>query len=67
MNCSSSSADGGVLCQRQRSEDTNGGRAGNDDEEFLENGAANQGRHILTLLTVCPDGADALLTSVILQ
>jgi hypothetical protein len=66
MNSSSSSADGGVLCHSQRSRDTNGERAGNDDEEFLEDGAANQGRHILTLLTVCEDGDDSLLTSVIL-
>jgi hypothetical protein len=65
MNCSSSSADGGVLCQSQRSGDTNGERAGNDDEEFLEDRAANQGRHILILLTVCAGGADSLLTSVI--
>ncbi len=41
-----------VLCQSQRSRDTNG-EEGNDDEEFLEDRAANQGRHILTLLTDC--------------
>jgi hypothetical protein len=50
MNDSSSSAIGGVLCQCQRSGDTNG-EAGSDDEEFLEDRAANQGRRILTLLT----------------
>jgi hypothetical protein len=65
MNYSSSGADGGVLCHSDRSGATNSERAGNDDEEFLEDGAGNQGPHILTLLTVCADGADSLLTSVI--
>jgi hypothetical protein len=45
MNSSSSSM--GVLCQSRRSGETNGERAGNDDEEFLEDQAVNQGRHIL--------------------
>jgi hypothetical protein len=50
MNYSSSSAIGEVLCQSQRSGDTNGEAAG-DDKKFPEDRAANQGRHILTLLT----------------
>ena len=67
MYTPSSIADGRVLCQSQRSGDTNGECPGNDDEEFLEARAANQGRHILTILTVCADGADSILTSVIPQ
>jgi hypothetical protein len=43
MNYSSSSTAGGVLSQSQRSEDTNGEGAGNDDDEYLEDRAANQG------------------------
>ena len=45
MNSSSNNM--GVLCPSRRSGETNGERAGNDDEEFLEDRAANQGRHIL--------------------
>jgi hypothetical protein len=45
MNPSSSNM--GVLCQSRFSGETNGEHAGNDDEEFLEDRAANQGRHIL--------------------
>ena len=66
MNYSSSSAAGGVLCQSQRSGHTNG-EAGKDDEKFLEDRAANQGRHLLTLLAGCADRADSLLTSVIAE
>jgi hypothetical protein len=50
MNHSSNRAAAGVLRQSQRSDDTNGETA-NDDEEFLEDRAANGGRHILTLLS----------------
>ena len=45
MNSSSNNM--GVLCQSRRSGETNGERAGNDDEEFLEDRTVNQGRHIL--------------------
>ena len=65
MSHSSCSADDGVLCQSWRSGYTNGKRAGNDDEEFLRDQPGNKGRHILTHLTVCADGADPLVTSVI--
>jgi hypothetical protein len=44
----SSSVGDWVLCQSQRSEDTNRD-AGNDDVEVLEDRAAKQRRHILTL------------------
>jgi hypothetical protein len=62
---SRSSPSAGVLSPSQRTQNTNGKRAGNHDEEFLEHRPPNQGRHILTLLTACAHGADSLLISVI--
>jgi hypothetical protein len=64
MNYSSTSVASGMLCQSQRGGEANR-ETGNDDEQFLEDRAANQRRHILTLLTDCADHADLLLTSVI--
>ena len=66
MNYSSTSVAGWMLCQSQRGGEANR-ETGNDDKQFLEDRAANQGRHILTLLTDCADRADSLLTSVIPQ
>ena len=65
MSSFSTRADGCVLCRSQRSEQTHSEHPENDDEEFLDDRTANQGRHILTLLTVCAGSADSLLTSVI--
>jgi hypothetical protein len=48
MNYSSTSAAGGMLCQSQRGGDANR-ETGNDNEQFLGDRAANEGRHILTL------------------
>jgi len=48
VNFSSGSVAVGMLCRSRRSTDTNEEGAGNDDGEFLEDRAANQGHHILT-------------------
>ncbi len=65
MSFSPTRADSWMLCRSHRGEHENEEREANYDEEFLEDRTANQGRHILTLPTVCAGSADSLLTSVI--